>query len=101
MPAQVVKIVKDFGTQVKKERQRLCLTQARAAGLIGVGVRFLSEPENGKETLEFGKVLRVLQALKIQVYLEMPQDPLEAENRPALVEREVNKSDQTKKRKKP
>jgi len=35
--------------------------------MAGVGRRFVSELENGKETLEIGRVLKVCQALGIDL----------------------------------
>jgi hypothetical protein len=46
-----VNSVADFGKVVRTQRKKLALTQSDAAGLLGVGVRFLSELERGKETL--------------------------------------------------
>ncbi len=43
-------------------------SQADFASLAGVGRRFLSELENGKPTLEIGKVLQVLSAAGIDLY---------------------------------
>jgi hypothetical protein len=37
--------------------------------LVGVGVRFLSELERGKTTLELGKVLQVLQGFGFNLSL--------------------------------
>jgi y4mF family transcriptional regulator len=52
-----------IGRAVRLHRKASGLTQAQAAGLCGVGARFLSELERGKETAEIGKVLRVLRGL--------------------------------------
>lgn len=43
------------------------MTQQAFADLCGVGRRFLSELENGKPTVEFGKVLQVLAAAGIDL----------------------------------
>ena len=67
-----VHFVKDIGTQVRKARKRLGLKQADAAGLLGVGIRFLSELERGKESLEVGRVLRVLLGLGLSVNVVDP-----------------------------
>ena len=37
------------------------------AKLCGVGSRFISDVENGKSTIELGKVLHVLQCLGLEV----------------------------------
>lgn len=42
-------------------------TQAEFAAMCGVGVRFISDLENGKPTVEMGKVLRVLGCLGLEV----------------------------------
>ncbi len=54
--------IKKIGQIIRKKRKEYSLTQMEAAGLCNVGVRFLSELENGKPTLQMGKVLHVLEA---------------------------------------
>jgi y4mF family transcriptional regulator len=49
----------DLGYLVKKAREEKGLTQQEFADLTGVGRRFISELENGKPTIEFGKALKV------------------------------------------
>jgi len=46
---------------VKKTRKRLSLTQIELAEKAGVGLRFIRELEQGKETLQLNKVNQVLQ----------------------------------------
>jgi len=46
------------------------MTQERAAGLSGVGIRFLSELERGKPTAELGKVLQVVARLGLEICVE-------------------------------
>ncbi len=65
-PAQI-KTASDLGLLVQYLRKAKYLTQQQLADLAGVGRRFLSELENGKESLEFGKVLRVAAALGIDL----------------------------------
>jgi transcriptional regulator with XRE-family HTH domain len=50
------------------------LTLAETAGLTNVGVRFLSELENGKPTVRLDKLLLVLNALGLQLHLTAPND---------------------------
>lgn len=45
------------------------LDQATAAGLAGVGPRFLSELERGKETVRLGLVLQVLDRLGLELWV--------------------------------
>jgi HTH-type transcriptional regulator / antitoxin HipB len=56
-----------LGKLVRTQRKALKLTQVQAAGLCGVGERFLRELEKGKPTVELGRVLRVLIGLGIQL----------------------------------
>jgi y4mF family transcriptional regulator len=50
----------ELGAAIRKARKAQGLTQQEFADVTGVGVRFLSELERGKETAEVGLVLRVL-----------------------------------------
>ncbi|MCU0664608.1 MAG: helix-turn-helix transcriptional regulator [Myxococcota bacterium] len=59
----------ELGTLVRETRRRLGFKQVTAAGLCGVGVRFLSELERGKPTVELGKVLRVLSRLGLDLHV--------------------------------
>ena len=64
--SQRLRKVSDVALLVRKVRLEKKLSQEKAAGLTGVGRRFLSELESGqKETLELGKVLQVLSRLGI------------------------------------
>jgi len=56
----IVTGVAEIGRAVRASREAQGLTQREFAAIAGVGVRFLSELENGKETAEIGLVLRVL-----------------------------------------
>jgi HTH-type transcriptional regulator/antitoxin HipB len=70
-----VRTVSDIALLVRKKRLAKGLSQEHAAGLAGVGRRFLSELESGeKETLEIGKVLQVLNRLGVKLVLEIRDD---------------------------
>jgi HTH-type transcriptional regulator / antitoxin HipB len=62
--------VEGIGAIVRGQRKRLGLTQERVAELANVGTRFISELENGKATVELGRVLQVLFVLGIRPTLE-------------------------------
>jgi HTH-type transcriptional regulator/antitoxin HipB len=55
--------VKDLGNAIREARSAMKLRQAEAALLCGVGVRFLSDLERGKETVRMGPALKVIQGL--------------------------------------
>lgn len=67
----------DIGTAVRKKRKEDGLTLADAAALCGVGYRFMSELENGKETVQVGKVLKVLAGLGLDMTIEARKWPHE------------------------
>jgi HTH-type transcriptional regulator / antitoxin HipB len=71
---QIVKTA-DIGAAVRRKRKEDSLTLADAAALCGVGYRFMSDLENGKATVQLGKVLQVLTALGLNVYLESRKWP--------------------------
>jgi len=59
-----------FGERVKQRRKELGMNQADLALVSGTGVRFISDLENGKETCELGKALKVLANLGIDLALQ-------------------------------
>jgi HTH-type transcriptional regulator/antitoxin HipB len=70
-----------LGTLVRTRRISLGLRQQDLALAANVGVRFIVDIENGKETSQIGLVLRLLQALGIE---------LEANMAPAPTQRQTN-----------
>lgn len=67
----------DIGAAVRKKRKEDGLTLADAAALSCVGYRFMSDLENGKETVQVGKVLKVLTALGLNMTIEARKWPNE------------------------
>lgn len=67
---QPVSTVKEFGERIRAKRKQLGLTQEHVAGLSGIGARYLSELERGKETVEMGKALRVANSLGLQLTVQ-------------------------------
>jgi y4mF family transcriptional regulator len=60
----------DLGKILKTARVAAGLNQEQLADIAGVGRRFISELENGKPSLEFGKVLQVATALGIDLIVQ-------------------------------
>ncbi len=56
---------RELGSVICAERKRQSILQQDLADLSGVSVRFLSDLENGKPTVEFESVMKVLRALGI------------------------------------
>lgn len=66
--------VADLGAVIRGYRKSLGMTQVVAAREAGVGPRFLGELENGKETVQFGTVLQVMESLGMGFYVELPEE---------------------------
>jgi len=64
-----MKTTKDIGEAVRRKRKEQGILQEKAAGLSGVGTKFLSQLENGKETAEIGKIMQVLGTLGLEIYI--------------------------------
>ena len=61
----------EIGKVVRDSRKAQHVTQKDLALTSGVGLRFISDLENGKASCEIGKVLIVLQTLNINIKLEV------------------------------
>lgn len=61
---------KSMGRQVRAARRRQALTQIELAALCGVGTRFVSDLENGKASIELGRMLQVTDALGLSVSIK-------------------------------
>lgn len=67
LPYGNIKTPQDLGRAVRDRRKQQDATQAELASLCGVGVRFISDLENGKATVQIGKVLQVIQCLGLEL----------------------------------
>ena len=61
--------VRDLGKAIREARTAMKLRQAEAALLCGVGIRFLSDLERGKETARLGPALKVIAGLGLSLTL--------------------------------
>lgn len=71
-----VKDSKQLGQLARVIRKAQGLDQVAAAGLSANGTTFLSDFENGKATVELGRVLRVLDILGIRLQIDLPLENL-------------------------
>ncbi len=58
-----------LGATLREKRKELGLTQADLALATGTGIRFISDPENGKATCQIGKVIQVAECLGFALQL--------------------------------
>lgn len=63
-----------LGAALRKERKKHKLTQADVAFAAGVGIRFLSNLESGKPTVQLEKVLQVVAVLGGAILLRWNSD---------------------------
>ncbi len=59
----------EIGALIRTTRKKQRVSQAVLAGLASVGTRFISDLENGKGTIQVQKLLDVLNALGLGLYI--------------------------------
>ncbi len=69
LPIGNIMSAKDVGNIAARYRKMQALTQADLAGLGQVGARFISDLENGKGTVQFDKVMHILDLLGLDVVI--------------------------------
>lgn len=63
----IIKDINDIGQIIKQIRKSQGLTQSDLATSAGVGIRFIVDIENGKETAQIGKVIKLCNMLGIKI----------------------------------
>ena len=75
----------DIGKAIKRRRKALNMTQDDLSHVAGVGRKFISSVENGKDTAQIGLILHLCQELGIEITLTSGggygQDQHSVENR--------------------
>ena len=59
--------MKSLGKAIRDRRRELGYTQAFVADFAGISASFLSELENGKETIQAGKMMEVISLLGMDI----------------------------------
>jgi len=67
-----IKNTEQIGAVVRERRKYLKVTQKELAMTCGCGFRFIIDLEKGKATCHVGKILQVLQALGLQIRIDVP-----------------------------
>ena len=62
--------VSEFGNVVKQRRKSLGYTQNDISESTGLSVTFISDLENGKKTIEFGKALLLANMLGLDMEIK-------------------------------
>ena len=63
----------ELGAAIRRQRKRQHLRQQDLADIIGASHVFLRDVEQGKPTVQLGRVLKLLEELGIGVRLELPE----------------------------
>lgn len=69
-----IQSIRDLGIAIRAVRKSQKLRLDDTAGSAGVGEVFMRKVERGKETVQFGRVLRVLDELGIRLIIDIPND---------------------------
>ena len=72
-----IQSVADLGIVLRAVRKSQGLRLDDLAGSAGVGHVFAREVEHGKETVQMGRVLKLLEEAGIKLSVEIPSDALE------------------------
>ena len=62
--------IKKLGLILKDHRKSLGLTQTEVALSCGVGIRFISDLENGKSSCQIGKALLVIESIGLKLMFD-------------------------------
>ena len=62
-----------LGKVVRASRKAQKIRQDDAAGSIGVSENFLGKIERGSESVQWGKLFRVLEGLGVRVIVDVPE----------------------------
>lgn len=68
---------REAGLAVRAVRKSQAMNQDELAGCANVGLVFVSEAERGKETMEFGRFMRLLSELGIRMEFDIPEEAAE------------------------
>lgn len=66
--------VGEIGARIREIRKSEGVSQETLAGLAGIGQRYVSELERGKETIRMREMLKVLDALGCGIYIPDRQE---------------------------
>ena len=64
---KTVHTTKELGQEIRARRKELGYTQGFLADYVGVSASFLSELENGKETVQLNKLMDVMSLLGLDI----------------------------------
>ena len=66
---QKLQSAQEIGELIRTTRKAQGISQEQLAGVASTGTRFISDLENGKGTIQVQKLLKVLDALGLGLYI--------------------------------
>ncbi len=72
-----LRLVKYLGKAIQNTRKKKNMRQSDLADITGTSVKFISDVERGKETIQMDKAFVLLRALGLKLYVT--PDPIENE----------------------
>lgn len=78
----VIASTEALGEIIRRQRKRQGLRQADLATMVGASHVFLGDVEKGKPTVQWGRVLQILDELGLRLSVEVPD---ESPSSPALM----------------
>jgi y4mF family transcriptional regulator len=66
---KTVRNAAELGAEIRRRRKELGYTQAFLAEYAGISASFLSDLENGKETVQINKLMRVVSLLGMDLMI--------------------------------
>lgn len=72
-----VRLVKYLGRAIQDTRKKKNIRQSDLADITGTSVKFISDVERGKETIQMDKAFVLLRALGLKLYVS--PDPIETD----------------------
>ena len=66
----LIRSTSDLGAAIRSRRKQLGYTQAFLASFAGVSSSFLSDLENGKETIQLNKALDIISLLGMDLFIQ-------------------------------
>ena len=77
-----IETLDDLGAALREARNGTGLTLTEAAGRMGIGRRLLTELENGNRNAGIDSVLRIVQLLGLDLFIERRGRPPPSSSRP-------------------
>ena len=66
---KMIRSAAELGAEIRRKRKELGYTQSFLAEYAGISTSFLSDLENGKETIQINKLMKVVGLLGMDLYV--------------------------------